>query len=58
MDASRAVLAALETLAAEGLCLDGETVTLADCHLAPMVGYFTLAPEGAKALASCSGLSN
>ena len=58
MEASRAVLAALEALASEGLCLDGKSVTLADCHLAPMVGYFTLAPEGAEALASYPHLSD
>jgi glutathione S-transferase len=58
VEASRVVLGALETLAAEGLCLDGKTITLADCHLAPMFGYFTLAPEGAKALAACPALSD
>jgi len=34
------VLAALETIAAEGVLLDGTAVTLADCHLAPMIDYF------------------
>lgn len=44
------VLGALNTLAAEGLVLSGDTVTLADCHLAPMIAYFVAAPEGAAAL--------
>lgn len=44
-DSSR-VLNALETIAAEGAQLDGLTVSLADFHLAPMIAYFTAAPEG------------
>jgi glutathione S-transferase len=44
-DSSR-VLNALETIAAEGTQLDGLTVSLADFHLAPMIAYFTAAPEG------------
>lgn len=57
LEASHVVLAALETVAAEGLVLDGETVTLADCHLAPMVDYFRRAPEGAAAMPDYRALS-
>ncbi|WP_193175903.1 glutathione S-transferase family protein [Oricola nitratireducens] len=57
LEASRTVLAALETIACEGLVLDGETVTLADCHLAPMIDYFLRAPEGAAAIAVYPALS-
>ncbi len=44
------VLEALDRIANEGLVLDGETATLADCHLAPMVAAFAAAPEGGAAL--------
>jgi glutathione S-transferase len=44
------VLAALERIAQEGLVLSGAHLTLADCHLAPMIGAFAAAPEGAEAL--------
>ncbi|SLN29378.1 hypothetical protein TRL7639_01189 [Falsiruegeria litorea R37] len=47
---SAPVLAALEKIAEEGLILTGATLTLADCHLAPMVSYFGRAPEGKQAL--------
>lgn len=50
IEASRPVLSALNTVAAEGHVLDGQSVTIADCHLAPMVAYFVQAPEGASAL--------
>ena len=49
--AAAPVLRALETIAAEGLVLSGDGVTLADCHLAPMIDAFAAAPEGADALA-------
>lgn len=45
------VLAALETLAAEGAVLNRRQVTLADCHLAPMLAAFAAAPEGRDCLA-------
>ena len=57
LNASMAVLAALDAIASEGLVLGGHDVTLADCHLAPMIAYFALAPEGAEALARHSALS-
>jgi glutathione S-transferase len=44
------VLAALEALASEPF-LTGPNLSLADLHVGAMVAYFTLAPEGAAALA-------
>lgn len=40
------VLTALDQIAAEGLVPDADNVTLADCHLIPMVDYFLLTAEG------------
>ncbi|MCB1311849.1 MAG: glutathione S-transferase family protein [Sedimentitalea sp.] len=48
--AAAPVLATLDRIAAEGLVLSGAALTLADCHLAPMIGAFASAPEGAEAL--------
>ncbi|HRD78643.1 MAG TPA: glutathione S-transferase family protein [Hyphomicrobiaceae bacterium] len=45
------VLAALEGLARGGETLVGDGWTMADGHLAAMVDYFTMAPEGAAMLA-------
>lgn len=50
MEGAQVVLGALNTIAEEGLVLDGAGITLADCHLAPMMAYFAMAPEGAAAL--------
>lgn len=47
---SRRALGALEALCA-GPWLLGEAATLADCHLAPVVAYLTVEPEGREALA-------
>jgi glutathione S-transferase len=47
---SAKVLAALEALASEPF-LTGRDLSLADLHVGAMVAYFTLAPEGAAALA-------
>lgn len=58
LDTSLLVLEALDALASEGYVLDGKVITLADCHLAPMVAYFVQAEEGAKALASYSALAD
>ncbi len=44
--ASEKVLDVLNQIAEEGRILTGITVTLADCHLAPMIDYFVRAPEG------------
>ena len=50
--ASRRALAFLDGVAGEGLVLDGRRLTLADCHLAPMIDYFVRADEGKAALSS------
>ena len=50
--ASAPVLDALEGIAREGLVLDGELITLADCHLAPVVACFALCEDGTRALAA------
>ena len=55
--ASAPVLAALEEIAEEGLILTGAPLTLADCHLAPMVSYFSRAPEGTQALSRYPALA-
>ncbi len=47
---SNKVLAALEKIAVEGIVLDGENVSLADFHLAPLIDYFCRTPEGATAI--------
>ena len=46
LEAAPKVLAALETIAGRGQYLTGEDLSLADIHLAPMISYFVLAPEG------------
>ena len=50
LDGSAKVLAALEALASEPF-LAGAELSLADLHVGAMIAYFTLAPEGATALA-------
>ncbi|MEO9600176.1 glutathione S-transferase family protein [Parasphingorhabdus sp.] len=50
MRAAEKALNAIETIANEQLILNGNEITLADCHLAPMVGYFVESPEGAEAI--------
>lgn len=50
--AAAPVLRMLEGIADEGHVLAGPGLTLADLHLAPMMAYFTVAPEGAAALAA------
>ena len=57
LEASQQVLAALERVAEEGVALSGEAMTLADCHLAPMIDYFQRATGGAAALSQFSCLS-
>lgn len=58
IDASHTVLSSLNTIAKEGRVLDGQNFTLADCHLAPMIGYFVQAPEGAGAMKAYSELTD
>ncbi|MDA8586916.1 glutathione S-transferase family protein [Rhodobacteraceae bacterium] len=50
IDASHTVLGALNNIAKEGRVLDGQSLTIADCHLAPMIAYFVQAREGVDAL--------
>jgi glutathione S-transferase len=50
LEASRKVLSFLDRVAGEGLILAGRDITLADCHLAPMMDYFVRAEEGKAAL--------
>ncbi|MGH6947546.1 MAG: glutathione S-transferase family protein, partial [Kiloniellales bacterium] len=51
LTAARTALDAIERLAAPKGHLTGLQLTLADLHLAPMVYYFTQAPEGAAGFA-------
>lgn len=46
LDAAPEVLAALERLVADTEYLCGTELSLADIHLAPMIGYFAMAKEG------------
>jgi glutathione S-transferase len=50
LEASAKVLSFLEGVAGEGEVLTGRDVTLADCHLAPVIDYFVRAEEGRAAL--------
>lgn len=52
LEASRKVLAFLDRVAGEGEVLTGRDITLADCHLAPMIDYFVRAEEGKQALSA------
>lgn len=55
--AAETVLKALDRIAAEGLVLTARELTLADVHLAPMIGAFAAAPEGARLLAGFPALA-
>lgn len=58
LEVSVRVLGALETIISnDGPVAGGETWSLADFHLAPMMAYFTLAPEGGEALTRYRRLS-
>jgi glutathione S-transferase len=46
LEAAPRVLSALERLAGEGRYLCGHQTSIADIHLAPMIGYFVMAEEG------------
>jgi glutathione S-transferase len=50
LEESRKILSFLDGVAAEGLVLSGDDLTLADCHLAPIIDYFVRAEEGKAAL--------
>ncbi|QYX55634.1 glutathione S-transferase family protein [Roseovarius sp. SCSIO 43702] len=51
-------LDALEAIAEEGLCLSGDALTLADCHLLPMLDYFGHVPQGADMIAARPALAH
>lgn len=51
------VLSALDEIAAEGLVLGEGAPGTAECHLAPMLGYFTAAGAGRNLLARYTALS-
>jgi glutathione S-transferase len=55
LTAAQRVCLALEEIAAEGLVLAGP-LTLADCHLGPMLRAFALSPDGATLMATCPAL--
>jgi glutathione S-transferase len=50
LEASRKALSFLDRIAGEGVVLTGRDITLADCHLAPMMDYFVRAEPGKAAL--------
>lgn len=52
LESSTKVLSFLDRVAGEGEVLTGRDITLADCHLAPMMDYFVRAEEGREALSS------
>jgi glutathione S-transferase len=55
--ASRKILAALESLASGGDYLVSGHISLADIHLAPMIGYYSETFAGAQRLGQYPGLS-
>jgi glutathione S-transferase len=57
LEAARPVLGLLDALAAEKRGLHAGAITLADLHLAPMIGYFAMAPEGRALLAEYPALT-
>lgn len=58
IDAARPVLAALDTIAQEGLVLSTQSgLTHADVHLAPMMDYFTQSSAGQTALEQAPALA-
>ena len=58
LEAAGKVLAFLEDVATESRILTGDRITLADCHLAPMISYFVKADEGKAVLLSHNALQN
>jgi glutathione S-transferase len=56
LEASVKILSFLDSVAGEGLVLNGRDFTLVDCHLAPMMDYFVRAGEGKAALSPHSAL--
>lgn len=58
LEAAPKVLAALERLVADSEYLCGDAISLADIHLAPMIGYFAMAEEGEALLKTQRKLSH
>jgi glutathione S-transferase len=58
LQAAPAALAALERIASDAGYLCSADLSLADLHLAPMIGYFTVADEGDALLQQHPKLSN
>ncbi|MGS1017791.1 glutathione S-transferase family protein [Allosphingosinicella humi] len=56
LEASRKVLSFLDDVIRRGELLTGRDITLADCHLAPMMDYFVRAEEGKAALSRYQAL--
>ncbi|HXP73201.1 MAG TPA: glutathione S-transferase family protein [Stellaceae bacterium] len=57
IEGSTRALGALEALAADAHFLAGSQLSLADLHLAPMIAYFSAAPEAAGIIAEYPRLS-
>lgn len=57
LERSEPVLGALEAIADQGVILAGTALTLADCHLAPMIDYFQRSDQGAQMLRRYPALS-
>ncbi|WP_412551475.1 glutathione S-transferase family protein [Shimia sp. MIT910701] len=55
--AAEPVLKVLDEMASEGWVLNGLRISLADCHVAPMVAAFAQLPKGRKMIAQFSALS-
>jgi glutathione S-transferase len=58
IEAAPRILAALETAAGGGRYLCGNQLSLADIHLAPMIGYFVLADQGRALLQKYAGVND
>ena len=57
MDTSKQVLCVLEDFAGRKNILEGQNITLADCHLLPIIDYFQQSDEGRILLADFPHLS-
>lgn len=55
--AAEPVLKVLDEMASEGWVLNGLRISLADCHVAPMMAAFVQLPKGRKMIAQYSALS-
>jgi glutathione S-transferase len=55
--AAELVLAVLDEVAREGEVLNGLRISLADCHVAPMVAAFAQLPKGHEMIAQYATLS-